>query len=518
MTVESTINRESLNVNLESNRAKELEDLLKPAVDIIIDFVRKTDAGQQGIGPHFDDPHDLYKILDLEHLDKLFETPVKSNSSDSAEEMIAVFKKILHNSVNTWHPGFMDKLYASSNAVGMLADLLLSVLNTNSHVFTVSPALTVIERKIAKQYATLFGFKGPHAGGLTFNGGSWSNVTSLQMARSLLFPETKLQGNVKKFAIYTSVHSHYSVEKAAILLGLGANAVFKIPVDEHGKMRVELLEPTIETSVEKGYTPLYVNATAGTTVFGAYDPFVEISKICKKHHLWFHIDGSWGGNTIFSNKRKIALKGSELADSITSNPHKMLGVPTTCSFLLVPDEREFTQANSLGAPYLFHNIRDEDENFDLAKGTMGCGRRADSLKFYLGWLYYGTSGYEQRVDHAYDVGEYFARQISEIDGFELVSDIPPPCLQVCFYYNPTPAKKLDGKHMTEVTRYIAHKLHTSAGFLTDFAPNPDDSISGVDHGEFFRVVFNSPVVTANIVNDLIVSIQKFGKEFLSAEK
>lgn len=518
MTVEDLPTRDLLNKNLESNRAKELEQLLKPAVDLIIDYVKKTDAGEQGIGPHFDNPRDLYKTLDLDRLDELFKKPVKNGSSDSAEKMIATFRTILHNSVNTWHPGFMDKLYASSNAVGMLADLLLSVLNTNSHVFTVSPALTVIEQKVAQKYASLFGYNGAHAGGLTFNGGSWSNITSLQMARSLLFPETKLQGNVKRFAIYTSVHSHYSVEKAAILLGLGANAVFKMPVDEHGCMRVELLEPTIKTSIEKGYTPLYVNATAGTTVFGAFDPFIEISQICKKYHTWFHIDGSWGGNAIFSTKRKVALKGCELADSITSNPHKMLGVPTTCSFLLVPDARVFTQANSLGAPYLFHNIRDECENFDLAKGTMGCGRRADALKFYLGWLYYGTSGYEQRVDHAYDVGEYFARQISKIKGFDLVSDIPPPCLQVCFYYNPTPDKKLSGEQLTRVTRFIARKLHTSGNFLTDFAPNPDDSVSGVDHGEFFRVVFNSPVVTATIIDELIASIQKFGKEFITSDE
>lgn len=498
---------------LEKNRAQELEQILKPAVDLIIQHVKDTDAGKQNIGPHFDDPTVLYKILNLDQLVTLFDRSIQQDSSDPSKEILSIFEKVLKNSVNTWHPGFMDKLYASTNPVGVLSDLLLSVLNTNSHVFTVSPALTAIERKVAQKYASLFGFKGPHAGGLTFNGGSWSNITSMHMARSLLYPETKLDGNgSKKFAVYTSVHSHYSVEKAAILLGFGSRSVFKIPVDEHGRMDVESLRATVRKTIEKGYTPLYINATAGTTVFGAYDPFEAISAVAKRYNMWFHIDGSWGGNAVFSTMRGRSLKGSEFADSITSNPHKMLGVPTTCSFLLVPDDRVFTQANSLGAPYLFHNVKDEGENYDLAKGTMGCGRRADALKFYMSWLYYGTKGYRQRIDYSFHMSEYFAKRIAVIPGFTLLSDIPPPCLQVCFYYNPYPNKKLTGKQSTAVTEYVARKLHVCGEFLTDFAPNPDDLISGEDHGEFFRVVFNSPIITSAIIDRLIDRIIEFGKE------
>ncbi|QPG76518.1 hypothetical protein FOA43_003907 [Brettanomyces nanus] len=512
MTVDTTVSNKII-CDLEKNRAEELEKILKPALELVINHVKDTDAGKKNIGPRFEDPKELCGILDLDHLENLFDRSIKKDANDPAGEIVAVFEKVLNNSVNTWHTGFMDKLYASTNPVGMLSDLLLSVLNTNSHVFTVSPAITVIELKVAQKYASLFGFTGPKAGGLTFNGGSWSNITSLQMARSLLFPETKLNGNFgKRFAIYTSVHAHYSIEKAAILLGLGANAVFKIPVDSRGRMCVDSLQETIEKSIMSGFTPLYVSATAGTTVFGSFDPFEEIAKVAKKYHIWFHIDGSWGGNAIFSTTRKQLLKGSELADSITSNPHKMLGVPTTCSFLLVPNNRVFTQANSLLAPYLFHNVVDENENYDLAKGTMGCGRRADAVKFYFGWLWYGTKGYTERVDHAYDIAEYFADRISGMPGFKNVSDNPPPCLQVCFYYNPTPDMKCSGSEMTKITRYIAHSLHSSGEFLIDFAPNPNDSVSGEDHGEFFRAVFNSPMITSDTVDELIRKIVEFGEQ------
>lgn len=501
--------------NLEKNRVQELELIVKPALDIIINYVKEIDNGKRNLGPRFDDPNEVFKILNLNNLKDEFSTAIQSNDiSTASNDLLKVFTNILDNSVATWHPGFMDKLYVGTNPIGILSDLLLSILNTNSHVFTVSPALSAIERKVSKVYANLYGFNGIFSGGLTFNGGSWSNITSLQIARSFKYPDTKLNGNLNyKFAIFTSIHSHYSIEKAAILLGLGSNSVFKIPVDSNGKMNIKLLEESIKISISKKFTPLYINATAGTTVFGSFDSFEEISLIAKKYNLWFHIDGSWGGNFIFSEKKSYLLKGSNLADSITTSPHKMLGVPTTCSFLLVPDERIFFKANSLNAPYLFHNNNNDDfnENFDLADGTMGCGRRSDSLKMYLAWLYYGQEGFKNRIDHSLDIANYFVNKLKKIKGFKLINDFPIPCLQVCFYYNPT-GEKLLGSEMTKKTRFIAKQLHKSGDFLIDFAPNPNDAITGEDNGEFFRCVFNSPNINSELIDKLVDQIVQLGKQ------
>lgn len=187
---------------------------------------------------------------------------------------------------------------------------------------------------------------------------------------------------------------------------------------------------------KEGWTPFYVNAGAGSTVLGSYDPFDEISRIAKEHKLWFHVDGSWGGSVIFSDNQRWRVKGCEKADSFTVNPHKMLGVPVTCSFLLTNDRRIFSRATSLKAGYLFHEIEGagDDDVWDLAQMTMGCGRRADSLKMALSWVYYGRDGYQKRIDHAFDMAKYFAEKLEAKSNFHLVSENPPPCLQVCFYY------------------------------------------------------------------------------------
>ncbi len=120
---------------------------------------------------------------------------------------------------------------------------------------------------------------------------------------------------------------------------------------------------------------------------------------------------------------------------------------------------------------------------------MLCGRRSDALKLYLGFLWYGRKGYEDRVDHAFEIAEYFCTSIESRKGFTLISSNPPPCLQVCFFYSPSGDLSASKEENTRITRTIAHDLHSSGQFLVDYAPEAGEQ----SRGEFFRVVFNSPM-------------------------
>lgn len=207
----------------------------------------------------------------------------------------------------------------------------------------------------------------------------------------------------------------------------------------------------------------------------------EISAVCKKYGLWMHVDGSWGAPIIFSDKQKHKLAGIEKADTISLCPHKMLNVPLTCTFLLGKDIREFHRGMTLPAGYLFHTAEDAEEEgdqyYDLADLTPQCGRRPDSLKMALSWIYHGTEGFRDSVDSAFEAAAHLADLVAKNKDFELVSSNPPPCLQVCFYYK----KSDDEKRNSEVTRRIVEYL-TPRGFMTDYAPGPV--------GRFFRVVVN----------------------------
>ena len=422
-------------------------------------------------------PQKLQQLLD-------FQLP---DNGKGQEGLLQELKKILQYSVNTWDQGFLDKLYGSTNAVGVASELILAVLNTNVHVYQVSPALTIIEKSTAHTLANLLGLDGPRAGGINVQGGSSSNTTSIVVARNTLYPETKEQGNHaggRKLVLFTSAHGHYSIEKAAQMLGFGSSAVQSVPVDSEGRMIPSELESLVKEAKQDGNTPFYVNATAGTTVLGSYDPFEPIADICKANNLWLHIDASWGGPAAFSPKYKHKLAGSERADSIAINPHKMMGVPLTCSFLGGADMRKFHQANTLPAAYLFHNDNagpDKAEVWDLADLTLQCGRRGDSLKLALGWIYYGKEGYAAQIEHAFDTAAYMADRITKSENLLLVSTNPPPCLQVCFYFAPHGQLCPEPEGNTQATTSIAQKL-IAHGFMIDHAPG--------EKGNFFRVVVN----------------------------
>ena len=371
------------------------------------------------------------------------------------------------------------------------------------HVYQVSPALTLIEKLTARKFASLFGFDGPRAGGIVCQGGSTSNLTSLVVARGALYPESKTTGNARHdFALFTSSHGHYSVEKAAVTCGMGNACVRAVAVDDNGCMRVDALREAVVRAKAEGKTPLYVNATAGTTVMGSYDPVEEISAVCKEFGMWLHLDGSWGGPAIFSRQQRHKLRGSHLADSLTVNPHKMMNVPVTCSFLLTNDLNVFHRANTLPAGYLFHSVDPEEEVWDLADLTLQCGRRADSLKLALAWQYYGTAGFERQIDHAFDMAEYLFDKIGASPSLELVSPELPPCLQVCFYYAPGGTMSVDPAVNTKMTSTIVHAL-SPRGFMVDYAPG--------EKGSFLRVVVNCQTQKGTL-DGLVKAIEEVGKE------
>ncbi|KAJ5266494.1 hypothetical protein N7478_009302 [Penicillium angulare] len=536
-----------------SSRADEVQNLLKAVEDLLIPFIRSADSpeththqnGTNGTTSvngnstpaktslvEYKKPKELREILQLE-------IPKEGRQQDG---LIEVLQKVLQYSVNTWHQGFLDKLYASTNAPGVAAELILATLNTNVHVYQVSPALSVIEKYTGQQLANLFGLNGPRAGGISVQGGSASNTTSIVIARNNLFPETKKEGNGNhRFVLFTSAHGHYSIEKAAQMLGLGSSAVWQVPIDKKGRMIASELEKLVQKALDEGRTPFYVNATAGTTVMGSFDPFNEIATICQRYNLWFHIDGSWGGSFVFSPRQKHKLAGSEKANSIAINPHKMLGVPVTCSFLLASDMRQFHLANTLPAGYLFHNddtaavsngngsdseIETESpEIWDLADLTLQCGRRADSLKLFLGWTYYGSEGYAQQIDSACEVAAHLASLVEKHPDFILVSENAPPCLQVCFYYAPgkqfvypqSAASNEDqrGKNNSKVTELITHAI-VPKGFMVDFAP-PSGDEDAVGSGKFFRCVVNV-LTSKETVESLVSTIENTGPGIIKSLK
>ncbi|KAI0432469.1 glutamate decarboxylase [Xylaria sp. FL1042] len=506
------------------NRADEVEDLINAVKSLIVPYIRAADEAsalraQGRIGEGASQRNVLIESYRPEDLVKRLQFSLPEGQGRGKDGLLDAIQDVLRYSVNTWDQGFLDKLYSSTNAVGVISELLLAVLNTNVHIYQTSPSLTVVEKTTSRALASLFGLTGPRAGGVTCQGGSSSNLTSLIVARNTLYPTTKTAGNGGfVFALFTGAHGHYSVEKAATTAGMGSQNVITVPVDREGRMIPLALRDAVLDAEEKGMTPLYVNATAGTTVLGSFDAFHEIADVCADFGIWMHVDASWGGPVAFSAAQRHKLAGVERADTITVNPHKMMNVPVTCSFLLTRDLAVFHRANTLPAGYLFHGDDDDDggntagedaaekeEYWDLADLTLQCGRRGDSLKLALAWIYYGAAGFEAQIDHAFDMAARLASLVDGADDFALLSTNPPPCLQVCFYHAPGGVLDSNAEANTRRTKTMVRKL-VSRGFMVDYAPG--------ENGSFFRVVVNCQTKVSTI-EGLMKALDEVGQEVTS---
>ncbi|KAJ2764440.1 Glutamate decarboxylase 2, partial [Coemansia nantahalensis] len=199
---------------------------------------------------------------------------------------------------NTWSGRFLYKLYAAPTPIGVVGEALTALLNNNSHVFCASPAGILIEARVAAKLAALAGFP-EQAGGLTFPGGSYSNIHALMTARNQRFPAVKRQGLCAlagvRPVVFASQHAHYSIDKAAMAAGIGLDGVIHVPADEGGRMDAAELRRMVQAAIAEGQTPFFVCATMGTTVLGACDPLADIAAVCEEFGVWLHVDGSWGG-------------------------------------------------------------------------------------------------------------------------------------------------------------------------------------------------------------------------------
>jgi len=372
------------------------------------------------------DPKSLYSTLDLE----LSEKPcLPSEFKKSLQQLIKSTPKTASTS-------FFNQLFGGRISKATLGDLLAVMLNNSMYTYKVAGPQVGIEKTILHKICDLIGYA-KESDGTFAPGGSMSNYMAMLMARDRHDPQIRNKGISKQLTLYTSKASHYSIIKNASFIGIGRNNVRFIEVDSFGKMMPSDLERQIQQDIANGYHPFFVNATSGTTVLGAFDDIQAISIICTAHNLWLHVDGAYCGSVIFSHKYKHLVEGLELSDSFSVNAHKMLGTPLTCSIIVVKDKSYLSKSFSNDAEYLYQTA---DDNYNLGKTSLQCGRRNDALKLWTLWKSIGTEGLEKIVDHQFFLADLARDYIKKHPDYTLYSH--DDSISVCFNYKNVPAKEL----------------------------------------------------------------------------
>jgi aromatic-L-amino-acid/L-tryptophan decarboxylase len=334
------------------------------------------------------------------------------------------------------HPRFMAYISGSGTVPGAPADLLAAGLNMNSGGWRLAPSATEIELALIRWFADQFGLPAS-AGGLMVSGGAMANFVALKAARDVGAPwDVRRQGVPAgpPLKVYASTEVHVVTDRAADMLGLGIDAVRKIPVDAGYRVRTDLLREAIRTDRAAGFHPIAVVASAGTVATGAVDPLDEIADLCADESVWFHVDAAYGGPAVLAEDLRPQVAGIDRADSIAFDPHKWLYTPHSGGCVLLRDGADLVNSFAALATYVYEDKERSGHGVDL--GMMGpqFSRGFQAFKIWVSLLAHGRTAFARRISHDAELARYMGARVQERPEFELVT---PVSLSICcFRYVP----------------------------------------------------------------------------------
>ena len=430
-------------------------------------------------------PIDLYTAMDLSI----------SDDGVDVQSLLGDIDTYLENAVRTSHPHFMNPFWGSPPIPSLAGEFISSLTNTSMYTFEIAPVATLIEQEMVKVMAQFAGFVDGE--GTFTSGGSNGNLMGMMCARDTKFPEAKYMGvGEYKPVAFISTESHYSVEVAANTLGMGTNNLIAIQSDENGKMNIEHLKAKIIEQKQEGKTPFCVIATSGTTVKGAFDPLVEIAKICEREDMWLHVDAAWGGAALLSPTTRDLMRGVELANSLCWDPHKMMGMPISCSVFLVNKSGLLKDvcSHSSSAHYLLHKKNTE---LDLGRMSLQCARRVDALKLWLTWRSLGNHGWSRKIESFMRLAKYLTNRVKEEPTLELV--LEPEFTNICIRYL---GHNLSPEAQDNITNEIRNEMLERGIFMVSKA-----LIGG---RPILRPVVANPAVDEASLDNFIAEVTRIG--------
>ncbi len=345
----------------------------------------------------------------------------------SETELLTQLRAILQQSMNAAHPGYIGHMDSIPSVMSIIGDWVAGALNNNMLSVEMSPIFSRLEPLVLQQIAAKFGF-GESAGGSLVSGGSLGNLQAIAVARNTHFPvlEKGLVGLEQQPVLLASEVAHTSIQKAAMVLGLGSHSVISVPTDAQSRMDPASLRQLIQLAIEAGQAPFCIVATAGTTVTGSMDPLLKLGDIAQEFGLWFHVDASYGGAIAFSPEHRHRLEGIEQADSITFNPQKWLYVTKVCAMVLFRNAEAWRQNFQIAAPYMgnwgpWHNLGESS-----IQGT----RHVDILKLWLSLQHLGEAGCAEIIAHNLKLTEQFVQAVGDRPFLRLATQ--PDLNIICF--------------------------------------------------------------------------------------
>ena len=431
-----------------------------------------------------------------------WQAPLPTQPSLSPQGLLdQLSQTILPQSLAIHHPRNMGHQVATPLPMAALCDLVAALTNQAMAVYEAGPSATMLERQVIRWLCSLIDRSWSQASGVLTSGGAQANLTALLVARQLADGQANVWKNgVRKQAqlcILTSEHAHYSVARAAGIMGLGTDAVIKIACDADGRMDMAALELAHQQCISNQSTIIAVVANAGCTATGSIDPLQAIGEYCKAQQLWFHVDGAHGASALLSSQYKSQLNGIALADSVVWDGHKLMYMPAAISAVLFKNAQHSYAAFRQEASYLFQGNDHEEEAFNSSYRTLECTKRMMALKLWAAFCLYGTEGLGALVDEVFSKAQWLAKKIQAQTDFALL--MSPQTNIVCFRYLRDLALEDLNQHQVEIRKHI---VESGAFHITQVK---------LDGKAWLRTTLMNPWTTESDLDALLGAVQQASK-------
>jgi L-2,4-diaminobutyrate decarboxylase len=366
------------------------------AVELLAAHVAEARTGLGSVNA-LPDPDDLADELELERW-------IEGGGMDSAalEDWLP---RYLDATVRLHHPGSMAHQVAVPSTGAAVADVIHGATNNPMAIYEMGAAGATIERAVVRWMLDKVGFDRGLGGGVLTHGGSLANLTALLAARARAAPQAWREGTPRDLALLAPRSAHYSIRRAAAILGLGEDAVLELEVDRLERIRPERLTAALERCAADGRRPLALVAPACATSTGLYDDLRAIGAFCAEHGIWLHVDGAHGASALLSERHRRLLDGIELADSVVWDAHKLLRTSGLCAAVLVRRGGDLPAAFRQSGDYLFND--NESVGFDLLDRALETTKATLGLKLFLSLAWAGERGLGEYVASRFDMARRF---------------------------------------------------------------------------------------------------------------
>lgn len=441
-----------------------------------------------------------------------------------------VKEKLVAQSVHTAAPGFVGHMTSALPYFMLPLSRIMTALNQNLVKVETSKAFTPMERQVLAMLHRLvyqgddsFYKKWVHdsrnALGAFCSGGTIANVTALWVARNrLCAPKGEFKGIAREgllrslqqlksdgLAVLVSSRGHYSLGKAADLLGIGRDNLVLVETDANNRIDMKHLRQECFRLKSENILPLAIIGIAGTTETGNVDPLEEMADFAEEIGCHFHVDAAWGGPTLFSDRHRHLLKGIERADSVTIDAHKQLYVPMGAGMVVFKDPTALSAIEHHANYILRHGSK------DLGSHTLEGSRSGQSMLVHAGLSIIGRKGYELLIDMGIERARNFAERVRQHPDFQLTSE---PELNILTYrYCPAAVQKALSKATPEQicainallnqVNQLLQKIQREAG--KTFVSRTRLRVPPTGHKTItvLRVVLANPLTTEEILSEVL---------------